>query len=129
MQKANDLPYPQAATPDSASVVPGGKAGQVLDVSACLKLVLELLTYLKLSIEDVRAQLTAKRKDFSTVEELANLVGRSPYTVRRWIAEGRIKAIRVDGTGPKGRLLIPRDQIDVLVAGGMAAAVPDAVVD
>lgn len=90
--------------------------------------ILELLTYLKVAVEDMRAQLAAKRKDLYTVEEIAELFGRSAYTVRRWVSEGRIKAIRVEGTGPRGRLLVPRDQLDVLAANGLAASVPEAVI-
>jgi excisionase family DNA binding protein len=88
----------------------------------------DLLVYLKLAVDDVRAKLSARYKPVYTVEEIADLCGRSAYTVRRWIGEGRIKAIRVAGTGPKGRLLVARDQLDMLVAGGLAADVPDAVV-
>lgn len=90
--------------------------------------ILGLLTYLKLAVEDVRAQLAAKRKDFYTIEEIADLFGRSAYTVRRWVSEGRIRAIRVEGTGPRGRLLVPRDQLDVLAGSGMASEVPAVVV-
>jgi hypothetical protein len=54
--------------------------------------------------------------------------GRSPFTVRRWISEGRIKAIRVEGTGPRGRLLVARDQLQALLENGMAGNVPDAVI-
>jgi excisionase family DNA binding protein len=87
-----------------------------------------LLQYLKVAVEDIRGQLAAKHKSLYTVEEVADLVGRSAFTVRRWIAAGRIQAIRVAGTGPKGRLLVPRDQLNVLVADGLAGAVPAAVV-
>lgn len=88
-----------------------------------------LLCYLKVAVEDIRSQLAAKRKDHYTVEEIADIVGRSAYTVRRWISEGRIKAIRIDGTGPKGRLLVPRDQLDTLVGTGMGTSIPAAVID
>ncbi|WP_439624730.1 helix-turn-helix domain-containing protein [Gemmata sp.] len=63
--------------------------------------------------------LRAKRKPHLTVAEAADAVGRSAYTVRRWIAEGRITAIRVEGDGPRGRLLIAREQLDRLISRGM----------
>ena len=88
-----------------------------------------LLHYLKVAVEDIRAKLAGTYKSNYTVEEVAQLVGRSPYTVRRWIAAGRIEAIRIEGTGPKGRLLVPRDQLDSLVKAGMGAAIPAAVID
>jgi excisionase family DNA binding protein len=87
----------------------------------------DLLTYIRSAVDDIRAQLAAKHKSHYTVEEIADMFGRSAFTIRRWIGTGRIKAIRVEGTGPKGRLLVPRDQLDVLIGEGMAAAVPDAV--
>ena len=88
-----------------------------------------LLIYVKDAIEYVRAQLAAKRKDHYTVPEFGDLVRRSPYTVRRWIAEGRVKAVRVQGTGPKGRLLVPHDQLDALVVAGMGTEIPAAAMD
>ena len=91
-----------------------------------LKQVLELLIYLKVAVEGIREQLSAKRKDHYTVEEFAGLVGRTPFTVRRWVAEGRINAIRISGTGPKGRLLIARDQLDRIIESGLGTSIPDA---
>ena len=88
----------------------------------------DLLADLRSAVDEVRAQLTKRQKPHLTVEELAELVGRSPYTIRRWISEQRIKAIRIDGSGPKGRLLIPREQLDALISQGLGAAVPDAIV-
>jgi excisionase family DNA binding protein len=87
-----------------------------------------LLVHLTLAVQAIQAQLAANHKSHYTVDEIANLVGRSDYTVRRWISTGRIKAMRIGGTGPKGRLLVPRDQLDALIATGAGAAIPDAVV-
>ena len=69
-----------------------------------------------------------QRKDNYVVEEVAKLTGRSEYTVRRWIGEGRIKAIRLAEGGPRGRLLIPRSELDRLVAAGMGGGIPDSAV-
>ena len=86
-----------------------------------------LVHYLKRAIDDIREKLTSARKPFYTVGEVAAIVGRSAFTVRRWLHEGRITATRLHGTGPRGRLLIARDQLDVLVSNGLASEVPDAV--
>jgi excisionase family DNA binding protein len=87
-----------------------------------------LLLYLKVAVDDNRQRLAANRKDHYTVVEIAVMVGLSCYSVRRWISERRIKAIRIEGTGPKGRLLVPREALEVLVRAGMGAAIPDAMV-
>ena len=54
---------------------------------------------------------TLPRKEFYSVEEVAQYVHRSPYTVRRWINEGKIKAVRIAGTGSHGRLHVPHDEL------------------
>jgi excisionase family DNA binding protein len=68
--------------------------------------------------------LRGKRKPVLTVGEVAQLVGRTPYTVRRWIAEGRLRARKVEGGGaPRGRLLIERGELDRLLAQGLGGDV------
>jgi excisionase family DNA binding protein len=76
------------------------------------------------TVLEIRALLAGTRKPYYAVEEVARLTGRSGYTVRRWIAEHRIQATRVAGTGPKGRLLIAATELDKLIATGQGSQVP-----
>jgi excisionase family DNA binding protein len=75
-------------------------------------------------LTEVRDRLAGHYKPVYTVEEIAGLTGRSAYTIRRWIKERRIEAIRVSGTGPRGRLLVARDQLQRLVSTGLGGQVP-----
>jgi excisionase family DNA binding protein len=93
-----------------------------------LSQVVHLLQELRSGLAEVQATLRAKVKEHYTVEEIAEMTGRSQYTVRRWITEKRIRATRISGTGPKGRLLIPREEIGSLISGGLGGHVPEAVV-
>ena len=43
--------------------------------------------------------------------EVAEMTGRSAYTTRRWIAERKIRAVRVQGSGAKGKMLVPREEL------------------
>ena len=77
----------------------------------------------------IREMLAGARKAFYTVEEVAQLTGRTPYTVRRWVTAKRIAATRVDGTGPRGRLLIARDQLDHLISSGLGTEIPPGIAE
>lgn len=78
---------------------------------------------------ELRAIIEGKRKAYVTIEELASLTGRAPYTVRTWVKQGRVRALRVSGTGPKGRLLISRDEVEKLIKTGLSSQIPPIVVD
>jgi excisionase family DNA binding protein len=91
----------------------------------------ELMRLVRTVVDDVRVlrQLVSGRlKSHLTVEEVADLTGRAPYTVRAWVKRGLIQAVRVDGTGPRGRLLVPREELRKLVTAGRAADTPEVVI-
>lgn len=81
------------------------------EVRDALGAVLLKLDRLERGQAEIRDQLAGRTKSHSTVAEVAQLMGRSDYTVRGWIKDGLIEAIRVKGTGPRGRLLVPREEI------------------
>jgi excisionase family DNA binding protein len=87
-----------------------------------------MLTEILSSIRELREILAGAHKPLYTIEEVAELTGRSAYTVRRWVNEGRIHATRVQGTGPRGRLLIAHDQLQQLISSGRGGTVPAEVV-
>jgi excisionase family DNA binding protein len=103
--------------PATAPVPPDGSADRLAPVLG------EILA----GVRDIRELLTGTRKEWLTVEEVAELTGRATYTVRRWIAAGRLKAVRVRGTGPRGRLLVARSELQGLISAGLGGDVPAAL--
>ena len=73
--------------------------------------VLEALEQISSELRELRARIEGRTKSHYTVAEVAQIVGRAPYTIRTWIREGLLKAERVAGTGPRGRLLIPHAEL------------------
>jgi excisionase family DNA binding protein len=92
---------------------------------ACLGI---MLNRIMTDLDVIKQRLSTSHKSHYTVDEIAHLVGRSAYTVRRWITEGRISAIRVNGTGPKGKLLVPHDQLANLIDLGKGENISNAIV-
>lgn len=90
--------------------------------------VVALLKELKVGIEGLRRQFAGGGKTHFTVNEIARFAGRAPFTVRTWIKSGQLRATRVEGSGPRGRLLIPREELQRLVATGRGRNVPAAIV-
>lgn len=56
-------------------------------------------------------------KSHLTVSEVAEITGRSAFTVRRWVGEGRLPATRIDAGGPRGRLLIKQEHLEQFLSG------------
>jgi len=54
------------------------------------------------------------KPQFATTEEAARYLGCSTFSIRRWIAMGRIPAVRPNGS--RGRLAIPRSWLDEQLA-------------
>ena len=79
------------------------------------------------ALHEIRERLAGAHKPLLTIEEVAQLVGRAPFTVRRWVKEGRLKATRVSGTGPRGRLLVGHDEVRKLITAGVGGEVPAAL--
>ena len=65
-------------------------------------------------------------KPLLTVDEAAALLGRSSYTTRAYIRDGRLPATRLHGTGPRGRLLVRREDLERLLDAGEVGARPGA---
>lgn len=88
------------------------------------RLLLILLRQILDTVTRLDGRLAVEQKAFFTVAEFASLVGRSSYTVRRWIAEQRLNGMRVADSGPKGRWLIARQELDRVIESGSGGNIP-----
>ena len=101
----------------------------ISEVMGVLRLVMGMISVLNLKVEELQTLFVSKRKDNFTVKEFADAVGRSDYTVRRWNTEKKIKAERIKGTGSRGKLLIPRKELERIIETGLGESVPDGLLD
>ena len=76
------------------------------------------------TLQQINEKLDGHTKSLLTVAEAARLVNRSEHTVRRWIKLGKLKAVRVKETGPRGRLLIRQEALVGLLAEGFGEDIP-----
>jgi len=109
-----------------------GVAGPTDDISSLIPQVLVVLPMIPMILavaNEIRSRLSGLRKSHLTIEEVAAATGRAPYTVRTWVKQGRIRAIRVADAGPRGRLLVPREELEKLVTAGLASQLPAAAID
>jgi excisionase family DNA binding protein len=66
---------------------------------------------------DLKAALAPKwkTKPFYTVKELAKHLGRSTYTIRRWIRDGKLQAVKLNSGGPRDPYLIEHREVQELL--------------
>jgi hypothetical protein len=95
-------------------------------LSEKLDAVLAALASIDRRVDGLHQLLSGCTKSHYTVAELATMTGRSSYTVRRWVSKRRLSAKRVEGSGPRGRLLIARSEIERMLAAGLGSGVPSA---
>ena len=126
MRSSSKIPLGRGSGPGDSVVGPANDLSPLIcQFVAVLPLIPRILT----TVDDIRSHLHRLRKSHYTVEEIAEATGRASYTVRGWVKRGRIRAIRVADTGPRGRLLIPREELEKLVATGLASQLPAAAID
>jgi len=89
----------------------------------------ELLNRVLSVLDEIRSLVKGAQKEYLTVEEVATLTGRSRYTVRRWITEGRLEARRMEGTGPHGRLLVGRAELAKLIDLGLGGHISAVMIE
>jgi excisionase family DNA binding protein len=94
--------------------------------STNLQPVFDRLETIDHKMDELLALVSGTTKSHYPVEEMAQLTSRSGYTVRRWIKEKLITATRIEGTGPRGRWLIPRSELEKLIRLGRGGTVPEA---
>src|SRR5262245_53211033 len=94
-------------------------AGKIEALESMLgELCAKRLASLENTLKGLQELLRGRSKSHFVVEEIAQITGRSPYTIRRWVGEGKLHAIRLRDGGPRGRLLIPRTELERLIAAG-----------
>jgi excisionase family DNA binding protein len=86
--------------------------------------ILESVESNTLAVNQMRTDQAGKNKPVLTVAEVAKLTCRCQDTVRRWIGQGKLKADRVQGTGPRGRYTIRSESLQELLGQGLGEDLP-----
>jgi len=112
-KEGNDSQQQQPGRAGACSEAPASKQDLLL-LRRALAHLAEEISRLR---EDMRAGAMAGRwaKPFYTVRELAQQLGRSPYTIRRWIREGKIHAVKLNSGGPRDQYLIEHEEVQELI--------------
>lgn len=80
------------------------------------------------AVDEIKQKLNGTLKSHYTTAEVARLVRRTEYTVRRWIESGKLEAQKAPGAGQRGAWLIPRESLSTIVELGRGSEVPDHMV-
>jgi len=108
------------SSPNERDTVMSGSSKEFSNDRA-LTQVAEELSRLREEVREVSEWLHGHTKDFFTVAEVATIVQRSPYTVRRWLKEGRIEGIKINdhpnnpNSPNKGQYLIAKEELAKIV--------------
>jgi len=109
------------------SAIPTSAPIQLTLASLC-QAIESLQQMLERRLDSLQGLLAGNLKELLTVEEVAAMTRRSEYTVRRWISEGKLNATRIAEGGPRGRLLIPRAELERLIAAGKGGNIPPSAI-
>lgn len=108
---------------------PPGATARLADELRELRVELRQVGELRDAVRELLTELRGRTKPLLTVAGVARLVGRSPYRIREWIREGRLSAVRVADTGPRGRLLVAREELQRLLESGRGENLPASACD
>jgi excisionase family DNA binding protein len=92
--------------PDKDGIGSRAASADPVDVASQLNQLEQAISAMRAQLSQIMVFVEQQPKKQLTVNEAAKLAGRKPYTIRRWIKEGGLKATRINLGGPKGRLLI-----------------------
>ena len=77
------------------------------------------LSELNETLRDLLSELRSQRtKQAYSVKEVAQLLGRSEWTVRRWVRQGTIEGAHV-ADNDKSPIVIPRWEVERLLSAGV----------
>ena len=94
-----------------------------VDLSVRLKMIEDTQTIILRRLDDLVA--LRKMKDWYSVEEVAERVGRTPYQVREWLREGRMNGVkRAGGRGKHKEWQVEHAELDRYLNHGLRPSPP-----